>query len=392
MTQRKLIYKQAGSKFWYTNVRIGGKRKRVSTGETDENLALLKATQLKAGQRIERTQALGEVSADASSMTVDEAIRRAWREEWHELRDKQMKTLHGEELKTILGKDFQVRHIDRDKLLDLRDHWTSEGNSPGTVNRKLSFVSRLLHLAASSKWRVIAACPEIPRMREPKGRTHHMSSEQQERVIDKEEDDACRAFWLFLADVGARSGESLALTWADLDLRKGAGMVAFAGDSTKSGKGRAIPLSDRTVAALLFVRDTLKLEMPFGWRSYEWWRAKFIEALARANVPKPRGIALHLERHTCATLLLDRDADVRDVQEWLGHGSIKVTERYTHVVNNRLRRVAERVYSSRPVEPDGHSDATTMTEGYDQTVGTMTADSGSETAVATASSRAAKRK
>jgi integrase len=47
-------------------------------------------------------------------------------------------------------------------------------------------------------------------------------------------------------------------------------------------------------------------------------------------------VNIHILRHTCASRLLERGVDLYTVSKWLGHSSVKVTERYAHLARNAL--------------------------------------------------------
>jgi integrase/recombinase XerD len=145
---------------------------------------------------------------------------------------------------------------------------------------------------------------------------------------------------------GCRASEVAGLRPADLDLH--AGVVRCVG---KGNKERQVPLGSRAVAALT---DYLRRDRPLLVARRPETPSVFVSRSGRAisrhalwSIVKrharaagfPRNVSPHTFRHSFATHLLAGGADLRAVQEMLGHASIATTQVYTRVELSRLRNV-----------------------------------------------------
>ena len=156
-----------------------------------------------------------------------------------------------------------------------------------------------------------------------------------------------RALLEFLYGAGARISEAVGLDVGDLDLTSG--LVRLQG---KGSKQRIVPIGsyarDAVSAYLVRARPELARRSRGGpalflnlrggrlTRQGAWGILK--AAADRAGLPRER-VSPHTLRHSFATHLLDGGADVRVVQELLGHASVSTTQVYTLVTVDHLREV-----------------------------------------------------
>jgi integrase/recombinase XerD len=187
-----------------------------------------------------------------------------------------------------------------------------------------------------------------------------------------------RAILEALYGAGVRISELVGLDRADLDLDRGALRVLG-----KGGKERLVPLGGparAAVAAYLAVgRPALERPGARG-RSGD---AVFLNArggrltrqgvwgLVRAAGSRAglgERVYPHVLRHSCATHMVDRGADIRVVQELLGHASLSTTQVYTQVSAARLRAVYDAAHPrARAPDPQerGGGRAVTLPDGRD---------------------------
>jgi integrase len=148
------------------------------------------------------------------------------------------------------------------------------------------------------------------------------------------------AIYLTAAFTGLRLGELLALCWRDVDfagslVRVRASYAAGALTSPKSGKVRSVPLAPdvASVLAQLGQRpnwtgddDLVFVGEAGGYLDGSALRRRYKTALAAAGL---RPLRFHDLRHTFGTRMIAK-ADIRRVQEWMGHADVQTTMRYLH--------------------------------------------------------------
>lgn len=132
--------------------------------------------------------------------------------------------------------------------------------------------------------------------------------------------------------------------------RRGAGMLMVRG---KGGRERVVPLSERARTAMeayTALRQAEKAHAGSPWlfpsfgESGHFTRQAFardLKDLARDVGIEAAKVSPHVLRHAFASHLLQNGADLRIVQQLLGHADISTTQIYTHVLDERLRQLVE---------------------------------------------------
>ena len=241
-------------------------------------------------------------------------------------------------------------------LADYVGHLRAEGKAPASITRAMVAIRSLFRFLNEES--VLDHDPgadlEVPRV--PAGLPKALAEEEVAALIDGVSGTdplslRDRAILELLYGTGARISEVAGLSLPDLD-REG-GLVRLFG---KGAKERVVPLGRLARASLdgwLGPDGRPRLE-PDRWARRDDADAVFLNQrggrLTRQGawlMVKARGdrvglgdrLSPHVLRHSCATHMLDHGADIRAVQELLGHASISTTQVYTLVSTERIRQV-----------------------------------------------------
>ena len=133
-----------------------------------------------------------------------------------------------------------------------------------------------------------------------------------------------------LVDTGMRLSELLKMPPKDINFNTNLITIW----RNKAEKPRSVPMTKRVKAILekrvgkkdskLFPLNLNQAEIAWSW------------ARAQMGLQNDKDFVLHALRHTCATRLLIAGVDIYKVKKWLGHKSIKTTERYIHLAPQNL--------------------------------------------------------
>jgi site-specific recombinase XerD len=205
--------------------------------------------------------------------------------------------------------------------------------APSTIGRKLAAVRAFLrHALGAERVPDASFAPRRPRRLPDAPRPHEVDGELD--ALDGEGPLALRnrALVELVYSAGLRSQEAVDLDLADVDFEQE--LVHVRG---KGGKERVVPLGEE---AARLVADYRREARPLLARGAE--NALFLSvrgrrldtSTLRRLLPHP-----HRLRHAFATHLLEGGADLRTIQELLGHSSLSTTQMYSHVDARRLRKV-----------------------------------------------------
>ncbi len=252
-----------------------------------------------------------------------------------------------EDFFNFLGAETFSDKIRKDDVLDYIIFQNEKGISNRSIARKISSMKSFFLFLLKSERADKNPIENIDSPQYLKKLPHYLSIEEVEKMIGpggedpKEIRDSCIVELLYSS--GIRVSELCSLRISDISLEKGIIIV-----TGKGGKERLIPIGEAAIVSIkkyLLFRREISPKMTLPDQLFISRLGKGLTRISVWSVIKQRArkagiikvITPHSLRHSFATHMLANGADLRSVQELLGHSDISTTQIYTHVSTDLLK-------------------------------------------------------
>lgn len=308
----------------------------------------------------------------ADLVTLDEALEK-YAFHGESILKKKPSTLDREKrsvkhLKRIIGENTALGDITTEKMSIYQEIRVGEKASASSINQELCLVSRLYKVALRTwKLPVVNPVTDLDRVKIDNERERFLSVEEAEIVMGealKSKNGKFYPFLLLLLHTGMRTGEAARLTIKDIDCKSRLITIR----DTKSGKPRTVGISDYAISILkkvetdedgyLFLKRSHREQEYIMLNPGNIFRECWNYLWARINKKygeKMEYCRPHDLRHTAASHLLEQGVDPRTIADILGHSSLKMIMRYTHVFDKSKAVHAEKIGYLGKVENDPKS-------------------------------------
>ena len=301
---------------WHVRLQVGGQRIERSLGPS-----ATKADALDYEAKIRQDIVSGKIGR-SPARSLDDALAKWLSEEAASLRS----------VRTIYSQARAIRDECAGKKLSeivdvaeaVKKSGAKAGLNPATINRRVAILRRIANLA-HDVWGWIDAPlgQKIKLLPGEKARHVYLTPDQVERLAECCTHPAVATAIRLAARTGLRESEILV---ADTIFD---GCIAVTPEVSKTSRPRLVPVP----------ADMQDLQLPLG-ITYATLRTFFEAARADAGLP---GVRFHDLRHTAASWWAQSGANMKMLQELLGHSTLAMTGRYSHLSTSDLKEQSKRV-------------------------------------------------
>ncbi len=213
--------------------------------------------------------------------------------------------------------------------------------SPATVVRYLAALSHAFTIAIK-EWGWIEDSPirKVTKPREPRGRVRFLDDDERAKLLEACQQSTNPYLYTIVVlalSTGMRQAEILHLKWADVDLDKGRVIL----HETKNGEIRQVAITGHALELLHQLNQCRRLDTHYLFPGKFPKKPIDIRSAWEFAVKKSGVINLkfHDTRHSCASYLAMNGASLAEIAEVLGHRTLSMVKRYSHLSENHTAKV-----------------------------------------------------
>jgi len=259
---------------------------------------------------------------------------------------------------------ISVWDVTYDDASEFIGHVKRQGYSPPTVSHVLGCLRNFYNWAIQREYIIYNPFALIKPPRQNQGLPRYLTKQEMSAIMNtyndvRPKDIRDRAILEFLYSTGCRVSEVCGLDLRDLDLEERRAYIRG-----KGAKERIVFLNDRCLkwlgkwlkgARKVYIQekgDNLAVFLGRDGKRIAADRIRCSLQTAAQSAGIGKHVTPHMIRHSFATHLLEAGADIRYVQELLGHARLSTTQIYTHVAKRKLREVYDIYHHLEPGEVD----------------------------------------
>lgn len=260
-------------------------------------------------------------------VTLSELLQDTAEKHWKGTKAERSTMQRAEAVVSTLGPHRFVKDLQQYEIDQAVSQWESQGNSPATINRKISIISKMFAHAKRKRW--VYHDILFERQKEPAGRLRWITETEEKQLIGFMEAAGFPEESMFIQvilDTGMRPSEIRRLTPQDVSED---GWVTV--EDSKNGTRRRVPLTERAKGILENRLDVVGIVTPDKLR-VSWDLAK-----RHMNLQDDKEFVPYACRHTFASRLVQKDIRLEVIQKLMGHKNIAMTVRYAHLAPSNFK-------------------------------------------------------
>lgn len=215
--------------------------------------------------------------------------------------------------------------------------------SGATVNRYMACLSIVLTKAVK-EWEWLDENPmfKVSKKQETRGRVRYLSENEKTRLLNECAKISQELYIVVLIAIstGARYSEITNLKWQNIDFKN----KQFHFLNTKNGEDRGVPIADIVLNEIKKFSKVRKMNSDYIFANNNGKIIYFRNAFSRAvNAAKINDFRFHDLRHTAASYLAMNGASLLDIADILGHKTLQMVKRYSHLTKKHTSELINRV-------------------------------------------------